>query len=72
MSNYFFQRIKNIPITTNSNNSSPVKQQVKTPVKSDNDTTTLSDDELLASVLDFEQTPQFKKAEEESKKAKGL
>ncbi len=70
MSNYFFKRIKNLPISNNSNNSSRIIQQTKTNVKSE-DITTLSDDELLSSVLEFEQTPQFKQAEEEAKKARG-
>ncbi len=72
MSNYFFQRIKNLPTTANNsnNNASRLIQHPKTTVKSEA-VITISDDELLDSVLKFEQTSQFKKAEEEAKKARG-
>jgi len=73
MSKYFLQRIKNIPTTannSNNNNSSRLIQQTKTPVKSEAGIT-LSDDELLTGALQFEQTREFKKAEEEAKKARG-
>ncbi len=72
MSSYFFQRIKNLPTTANnSNNVSRSPQQTKTIVKSDA-VVTLSDDELLTSALQFEKSTQFKQAEEEAKKARGL
>jgi hypothetical protein len=71
MSSYFFQRIKNLPTTANSNNNAPRStQQTKTIVKSDA-VVTLSDDELLTSALQFEKSAQFKQAEEEAKKARG-
>ena len=73
MSNYFFKRIKNLPTTpTNNRNSnvSPVTPHSKTPVKL-GPTITISDDELLESAVKFEQSPQFKQAEEEAKKARG-
>lgn len=70
MSSYFFKRIKNLPVTTNSNNPPIVVHPTKPTVKPD-DETALSDDELLASVLQFEQTPQFRRAEQGAKKAKG-
>jgi hypothetical protein len=70
MSNYFFQRIKNLPTPVNNNINSRLTQQTKTSIKPEI-TTILSDDELLASALQFEQTPQFKQAEEEAKKARG-
>jgi len=73
MSSYFFQRIKNLPATannSNTNNLSRLIQQTKPTVKSE-PVTILSDDELLAGALQFEQTPQFKQAEEEAKKARG-
>lgn len=73
MSDYFFKRIRNLPTTpTNNRNSnvSQVKPNSKTPVKLE-PTITISDDELLDSTLKFEQTPQFKQAEEEAKKARG-
>jgi len=66
MSNYFFQRIKNLPTTannTNSNNSSRLTQVTKTNVKSE-PVPVLSDDELLAAALQLDQA-------EEAKKAKG-
>jgi hypothetical protein len=76
MSNYFFQRIKNLPTSTNS-----TSRLVQPPKKTTTTTTTttvkteatitISDDELLDSALKFEQTPQFKKAEEEARKARG-
>ena len=74
MSSYFFQRIKNLPTATTNNNRnsnvSPVTPHSKTPVKLE-PTITISDDELLNGALTFEQTPEFKKAEEEAKKARG-
>ncbi len=71
MSSYFFQRIKNLPTTANnSNNVSRSPQQTKAIVKSDA-VVILSDDELLASALQFEKSVQFKQAEEEAKKARG-
>ena len=72
MSNYFFKRIKNLPTTANNSNSNASRliQQPKTTVKPEA-IITISDDELLDSTLQFEQTPQFKQAEEEAKKARG-
>lgn len=71
MSSYFFQRIKNLPTsTTNNNRNSNVTPHPKTPVKLE-PTITISDDELLNGALEFEQTSEFKKAEEEAKKARG-
>jgi hypothetical protein len=70
MSSYFFQRIKNLPTTANNSNNSRLIQQTKQLIKSE-DKQSLSDDELLTSALKFEQTSQFKQAEEQAKKAKG-
>jgi hypothetical protein len=71
MSNYFFKRIKNLPTTTSNNNHfSGATPQIQTIVKTipgDG----LSDDELLANALKFEQTTEFKQAEEEAKQARG-
>ncbi len=70
MSGYFFQRIKNLPTTANNSNTSRLIQPTKPIIKSE-EIHILSDDELLTSVLEFEQTPQFKQAEEQAKKVKG-
>ena len=76
MSSYFFQRIKNLPMSTNSNNNnnaSRLAQTTKpapTTVKSE-PVITISDDELLDSVLEFEKTSEFKRAEEDAKKSRG-
>ena len=70
MSGYFWQRIKNIPMTANNSNTSRVVQPTRPITKSEN-IHALSDDELLTSVLEFEQTPQFKQAEEQAQKVKG-
>jgi hypothetical protein len=73
MSNYFVQRTKNLPTNTNSNNNASRLAQPKkaaTTVKSE-PVITISDDELLDSVLEFEKTSEFKQAEEAAKKARG-
>jgi hypothetical protein len=70
MSKYFFHRIKNLPTSVNSSNNNNSSRLVQPKVKSD-EVITISDDELLDSVLKFEQTPQFKRAEEDAKKARG-
>ncbi|CAF0839892.1 unnamed protein product [Rotaria sordida] len=71
MSNYFFQRIKNLPTTANNsnNNNSRLIQQTKTTINTEL-TPSMSDDELLTSALKFEQTLQNKQAEENVTKAK--
>ncbi|CAF1228145.1 unnamed protein product [Adineta ricciae] len=76
MSSYFFQRIKNVAASANSSTMVPRYMQQR---ETTNGETTkkpevvqeLSDDELLTSVLKFEQTPEFKqivKIEEQAKK----
>jgi len=71
MSNYFFQRIKNLPTSTNSTSRLVQPPKKTTTTVKPEATITISDDELLDSALKFEQTPQFKKAEEEARKARG-
>ena len=66
MSNYFFQRIKNLPTTENNSkiNNSKFIQQSRTNLD-------VSDDELLTSALKFEQTLQYKQIEDDAEKVKG-
>jgi len=61
MSNYFFKRISNLPMTNKSSTSTTTTSTV---------TSALTDDELLAGALEFEQTDEFRHAEEEAKKAR--
>ncbi|CAF4773373.1 unnamed protein product [Rotaria sp. Silwood1] len=71
MSNYFFQRIKNLPTTANTSNSnnSRLIQQTQ-PTKKTELTPSVSDDELLTSALKFEQALQKKQTEENTKKTR--
>ncbi|CAM4853435.1 unnamed protein product [Rotaria socialis] len=71
MSSYFFQRIKNLPTTANNSNSndSRLMSNAKTTIKTEV-TPSVSDDELLTSALQFEQTPQYKQAEEHARRAR--
>ena len=75
MSNYFYERIKNLPTGVSSTNSGigyrqnasaawPTAKKLDAPAN-------VTDDELLESVLQFEKTPQFKRAEEEAKQERG-
>lgn len=72
MSGYFYQRIKNLPTTANNSNTNysrfiqEKKPTIKTEVMSN-----ISDDELLESAFKFEQTSEYKQAEEKAKKEKG-
>ena len=75
MSNYFYERIRNLPTAVNNTNSGIGYRQNAsaawpTPKKSDVPAN-LTDDELMESVLQFEKTPQFKRAEEEAKHQRG-
>ena len=68
MSNYFFERIKNLPAATN-NSHVPIRLTSQTkPTTKVATIEDIDDDELLASTIQFEQSTEYKKAEEDAAK----
>lgn len=70
MSKYFYERIKNLPTAaTNSSVPTRLTSQTKSAPKVIT-VDDIDDDELLASTIKFEQSTEYKKAEEEVKKTR--
>lgn len=67
MSHYFFKRIKNVPTSSTTNGTTTRSLLTSQPQA----IPSMSDEDLLAGALQFEQTDEFKQAEEQAKKARG-
>ena len=66
MSDYFFHRVKKIPVSDNNQHNHSISSTSPDIVP------ILSDDELLSGALEFEKSEEFKKAQEDTTKLKGI